>query len=320
MSIGSRRVLVLGGGGFIGSAVCDSLLKEGYSVRVFERPRIPPYRYFATDERLEWVNGDFLSNADMRNALAGVDAVVHLVSTTLPKGSNEDTIFDVQTNVVGTLQVLNLMVELGVQRIVFISSGGTVYGVPKTLPVTESHCTDPVVSYGITKLVIEKYLALYSRIHGITSVVLRVANPYGPRQRVETAQGAIGVFIHKAINDESVHIWGDGTVVRDYVHVNDVASAFCAAVAFNGERSTIFNIGSGRGESLLDLLTAIERRLKKTISVEFLPYRNIDVPANILDISRARDQLGWAPCIGLNRGIDETVDWYERQLSNGNSV
>jgi UDP-glucose 4-epimerase len=308
-----QRVLVLGGGGFIGSAVCDELLRRGYGVRVFERPRVAPYRTFNPNEPMEWTNGDLQSTADIREVLKTMDAVVHLVSTTLPKGSNEDTIFDVQTNVIGTLQVLNMMVELGIRRIVFISSGGTVYGLPKTLPIDENHPTDPLVSYGITKLVIEKYLALYSSVHGISSVVLRVANPYGPRQRVETAQGAIGVFVHKALNNQPVQIWGDGCVIRDYIHVSDVAAAFAAAVAYDGSRSLVLNVGSGRGERLLDLLTSIENCLHRTVAVEFLPSRNIDVPSNILDISRAREILGWAPTVSLNDGIAETIAWFRQQ-------
>jgi UDP-glucose 4-epimerase len=315
MTLESQRVLVLGGGGFIGSAVCDGLLKAGHILRVFERPRIKPYRQFGPGENIEWCNGDLLSAADMRAALAGVDTVVHLVSTTLPKGSNEDTIFDVQTNVIGTLQVLNLMVELGVRRVVFISSGGTVYGVPATLPIDEDHATNPVVSYGITKLMVEKYLALYSRVHGLLSIVLRVSNPYGPRQRIETAQGAIGVFVHKALTGQVVQIWGDGTVVRDYVHVSDVASAFCAAVAYSGARAATFNIGSGRGESLLDVVAAIERHLGRPIQVEFLPSRSIDVPVNILDVSRARAELPWHASVPLDEGIRDTLRWFREELS-----
>ena len=207
--------LVLGGGGFIGSAIVDRLLRAGHPVRVFERPRVAPFRVFEPHEKVDWVTGDLLSTKDVESALCDVDAVFHLVSTTLPKGSNDDPIYDVQSNLVGTLQILNLMVRAGTRKLVFISSGGTVYGPPVRLPIDEQHPTNPQVSYGITKLAIEKYILLFRKIHGLDATILRLANPYGERQRVETAQGAAAAFLHRALRQEQVEIWGDGSIARD---------------------------------------------------------------------------------------------------------
>ena len=181
--------------------------------------------------------GDFSSTHDVSDAISGVDIVLHLVSTTLPKSSNDDPIYDVQSNVVATLQMLNAMVAHNVRKIVFISSGGTVYGNPMYLPIDEKHPTDPLVSYGITKLAIEKYLQMYSHLYGIRAITLRVANPYGERQRIETAQGAVGVFLHHALKGLPIEIWGDGSVTRDYIHVSDVAEAFVRAVEYSGAKS-----------------------------------------------------------------------------------
>ena len=177
------KIVIFGGGGFIGSTIADRLLVDGHELRIFERPRVEPYRKFIESERVEWVTGDFQSTHDVSDALVGVDAVFHLVSTTLPKSSNDDPIYDVQSNVVASLQMLNAMVVQNVRKIVFISSGGTVYGNPVYLPIDEKHPTDPLVSYGITKLAIEKYLRIFERMHGIKSVTLRVANPYACRNR-----------------------------------------------------------------------------------------------------------------------------------------
>lgn len=204
------KVIIFGGGGFIGSTIADRLLVEGHSLRIFERPRVAPYREFSATEHVEWITGDLSSAHDVGEALVGMDAVMHLVSTTLPKGSNDDPIYDVQSNVVASLQMLDAMARQGVRRIVFISSGGTVYGTPQYLPIDERHPTEPLVSYGITKLMIEKYLRIYQLSHGIRPVILRVANPYGERQRIETAQGAIGVFAHRALKNEPIEIWGMG--------------------------------------------------------------------------------------------------------------
>ncbi|MGG2018635.1 NAD-dependent epimerase/dehydratase family protein [Pseudomonas sp. S8] len=220
------KYVIFGGGGFIGSAIADKLLEEGHSLRIFERPRVPPYRAFEPHESVEWISGDLQSKHDLEEAITGVDGVLHLVSTTLPKSSNDDPIYDIQTNVIATLNMLDVMVEQNVQQIVFISSGGTVYGKPVQCPLTEEHPTNPEVSYGISKLTIEKYLYLYSKLHNIKPVILRVANPYGERQRIETAQGAIAAFVSRATAGQSIDIWGDGSVTRDYIYIKDIANAF----------------------------------------------------------------------------------------------
>ncbi|CAM3416063.1 NAD-dependent epimerase/dehydratase family protein [Bordetella flabilis] len=248
------------------------------------------------------------STHDLREAIDGTDAVVHLVSTTLPKVSNDDPIYDVTTNVVATLQMLNVMLETGVRRIVFISSGGTVYGIPQQIPITESHPTEPEVSYGITKLTIEKYLYLYSRLHGIRPTILRVANPYGERQRVETAQGAVAAFIRRALAGDPIEIWGDGSVVRDYLHVSDVADAFAAALAYQGDR-LVFNVSSGIGTSLVQLVGSIETVLGRPLRVNHTPGREFDVPVSILSNALAQSELGWKPRVALEDGLRRTIRW-----------
>ena len=296
------RVAVLGGGGFIGSAIVDRLLTDGHAIRVFERPRIEPYRTFRPGEQVEWQTGDFGSLADVTRAVAGVDAVLHLIGTTLPGTSNLDTVYDVESNLVASLRLLRIMVDEGVSRIVFISSGGTVYGDPRYLPIDEAHPTEPRVSYGITKLAIEKYLLMYSRLHGMTVRILRVSNPFGERQRVETAQGAVAAFVRKAIRDEPLEIWGDGSVTRDYIHVTDVADAFARALVYDGA-AQVFNISSGQGTSLNDLVGIIERVSGRPVARTYGPGRAFDVPVSVLDSSLARRELGWSPGISLEEGV-----------------
>ena len=307
------KCLVLGGGGFIGSAIVDRLLVAGHSVRVFERPRVAPYRVFAPTEQIEWTTGDLLSTSDVNEALADVDTVFHLVSTTLPKGSNDDPVYDVQSNLIGTLQILNLMVQRKTARIVFISSGGTVYGSPNYLPIDEQHPTNPQVSYGITKLAIEKYILLFERLHGIKAVILRLSNPYGERQRVETAQGAVAVFLQRALRRQALEIWGDGSVTRDYVYIGDVAEAFLRAAEYQGPLS-IFNIGSGQGTSLNDLLTKLEAVLGNDIERAYLPGRPFDVKLNVLDTRLAQQELAWSPRVTMDEGLARTADWIRRSV------
>jgi UDP-glucose 4-epimerase len=233
---------------------------------------------------------------------------LHLVSTTLPKGSNEDPVYDVNTNVIGTIQMLNTMVQLRVKRIIFISSGGTVYGIPRAIPVTEDHPTNPEVSYGITKLMIEKYLYLYSRLHELEPIILRVANPYGERQRTGTAQGAVAAFIHRALAGETIEIWGDGSVARDYIYISDVACACALALQYRGA-NMIFNIGSGVGTSLTDLVAAIGTIIERPLQVRHLPGRSFDVPLSVLDCSLAKNELGWSPKVSLLDGLRRTISW-----------
>lgn len=308
------KIIIFGGGGFIGSTIADRLLKEGHALRIFERPRVEPYREFKEDEQVEWVAGDLSSANDVNGAMEGVDTVLHLVSTTLPKNSNDDPVYDVQSNVVASLQMLNAMVAQNVRRIVFISSGGTVYGNPVYLPIDEKHPTDPLVSYGVTKLAIEKYLRIFERMHGIRAITLRVANPYGERQRIETAQGAVGVFLHHALKGIPIDIWGDGSVTRDYIYVGDVAEAFVKAVEYTGNKR-VFNISSGAGTSLNELIGMLEAALGKPIERRYLPGRPFDVPVSVLSNALAREELKWAPVTSMREGIARTAKWMAGELA-----
>ncbi|MBI4565312.1 MAG: NAD-dependent epimerase/dehydratase family protein [Planctomycetes bacterium] len=310
------KCLVLGGGGFIGSSLTDRLLADGHIVRVFERPRVVPYRKFSAAERLQWVVGDFQSTADIGAALDEVDVVFHLIGTTLPHNSNEDPVYDVESNVVPTLRLLEALVRKKGRKIVFLSSGGTVYGIPMKIPTPESHPLEPIVSYGITKQTIEKYLSLYRTLHGLEFVVLRVANAYGERQRPNSSQGAVAVFLGKALAGEMIEIWGDGSVTRDYVYVGDVVEALLKAMRFGGEPN-VFNIGSGKGHTIHELLEKIENLIERPVPRKYMSVRKCDVPISVLDIRRAEKILRWAPAVALEEGLKRTFDWMRRCESLG---
>jgi UDP-glucose 4-epimerase len=175
------------------------------------------------------------------------------------------------------------------------------------------------VSYGITKLAIEKYLLLFERIHGIKAVILRLANPYGERQRVETAQGAVAVFLQRALCRRPLEIWGDGSVTRDYVYVGDVADAFLRAAEYEGPMS-IFNIGSGEGTSLNDLLVMLENVLGHSIDREYLPARSFDVKLNVLDTRLAQRELKWTPTVAMPEGLVRTAQWTKTSLPRPESA
>jgi len=300
------RCLVLGACGFIGRHLVDELLASGQDVVAYDRAE--SLHGIAQDyPQLRCIAGDFQREANWGEILKGVRVCYHLISTSVPKSSNDDPIGDVTGNLVGTLHLLEAVRRHNV-RIVFTSSGGTVYGALRGEVVGEDHPTEPLCSYGITKLAIEKYLQLYRELYGVSSVVLRIANPYGPGQRPDSIQGVIAVFSGRILRDHAVDMWGDGSVVRDYVFVKDVAAAMRAAAAYGGRR-TVFNIGSGQGYSVREILTALESLTGKKADVIVHPPRGFDIPKSVLDISRAGAELGWSPRVGLHEGLSQTLDW-----------
>lgn len=307
--------LVLGGRGFIGSHLVDALLAQGHSVRCFDRPHVTPLGdSHLSNPNFELHEGDLVSETDVTEALVGCEICFHLVSTTLPKSSNADPMFDVESNVLGTVRLLTHAVKSGLKKVIFVSSGGTVYGVPMQLPIPETHPTEPACSYGISKLAIEKYLGLFKQLHGLDYTVLRLANPYGERQRTHASQGAVAVFLGKILRGEPVEIWGDGSVVRDYIHVADVVDALLAAL----EQTTsehVFNIGAGRGHSLNEVLDTIERVTGRVADRRYLPGRVFDVPASVLSIERAEQMLGWVPRLEFEQGISRFDKWLAQHLN-----
>lgn len=299
------RVLVLGGNGFIGSHVVDRLLKEGHTVRVFDKYE-EKFRRLLPD--VDYRFGDFGNRGLLAEALYGVDIVIHLISTSLPKTSNDDPAYDVQSNVIETIFLLEKCVELGVGKVVFVSSGGTVYGRVTALPVHEDAPHEPECSYGITKLTIEKYLALFNRLYGLDYAVVRPSNPYGSRQNPLGIQGVIPVFLGRIARNEPIEIWGDGEVVRDYLYIDDLVDAI-ARVAFMKSSERIFNIGSGEGTSLNRLVLIMGEVTGQKVQVIHSPARAFDVPAIFLDISRAWRELKWQPVTQLDEGIRMTWEF-----------
>ena len=302
------RCLVLGGTGFIGRRLCSALVAKGAKVRSLTRRRILP---FSPDARawhsqIEWVHGTFGDPALIRNTLRNIDIIFHLFSTTLPATSNEDIQFDLTSNVLPTLQLLQTARDCGIHKVIFISSGGAIYGISPHLPVAEDNPTNPISAYGIHKLSIEKYLQLFHQHWQLDYGVLRVSNPYGIGQPVDRPQGVIAQFVHKAIAHEVLDIWGDGSATRDFIHIDDVIEAFLLLMHHGGP-SRLFNIGSGKGHSLLEVISIIEAIMGEPVEVRFLPARSVDIPRNVLDISRAKSELGWSPRKTLEAGIQQML-------------
>lgn len=304
------KCAILGGTGFIGSHLINALIAQGHEVSSLTR-HVPPQNTILSDEamaQVRWHMGNYENREDVKEILEGADICFHLISSSLPGNSNKDPSWDISTNVCNSLQVMELAVSLGLKGLYFVSSGGTIYGDAQVLPIPEEHPLEPTCSYGVSKLAIEKYLALFERLHRLPYKIIRLANPYGPGQDVNKAQGAVSVFIERSRNLLPIEIWGDGSNVRDYIYIDDAIRGIIGLMGYEG-KERIFNLGSGQGRSLLEVITEISKWVDPMPDVKFLPAREFDLKANVLDISKARSCFGFEPIVSFDNGIRRTLEW-----------
>lgn len=303
-----KRIVITGGSGFIGTELIKKLKRDNYHnlIVIDKHP---------SHLEVDTAVGDFSDTEFLRNHLRKGDTVIHLACTTIPSTSENDKARDVQENVLGTLRLLDACRDSEVDKIVFISSGGTVYGDHGEIALTESHPKKPISAHGTMKLAIENYLKVYNHLHGLKYVILRVSNPYG--RSIETAkkQGIIDIFLRKALNDEPIEIWGDGQTVRDYIHIEDLADLIEQVIG-NDIANETFNAGTSQGTSINDLLGIIERIAGKKLDVRYLNNRSFDIRHNVLDISKAKNELGWEPKTNIQDGVKKVYqDLKEKKQS-----
>lgn len=298
------KALVLGGCGFIGSHLVDGLLAAGHKVRVYDRA---PEQFRQPFANVDYRFGNFSDAPLLSEALEGIEVVYHLISTTVPSTSNLDPVADVQGNLINTLQLIQMMVQKNIPKIVFLSSGGTVYGIPETVPIVETHPLRPICSYGVVKVAIENYLQMFHQLHGLEYVVLRASNPYGERQGHAGVQGVIGTFMKKILAGEPIEIWGDGSVVRDFIYVGDLAELCVQA----GEKRTvgIFNAGVGQGVTVNEVLNKLVVVCGKPAEVVYRQNRNFDVHEVVLDITSAINTFNWNTTTEFDHGLKKHFSW-----------
>lgn len=302
-----HRCLVLGASGFLGQHVVSELRVAGIVTRSFIRSSTKSGLSCAGDGS-ETYYGNFLAPEHLARAFEGCDSCIHLITTTFPRTANADVVYDVESNLVGTLRLLELARFGSCKKIVYISSGGTVYGSPSSVPIREDASLAPISAYGLTKATIENYLGLYRNAFGVESVVLRVANPYGPYQRSDGSQGLISSFLRATIEGRSVQLYGDGSQQRDYVYISDVARAVRMALTARTELNT-FNIGSGVGRSVSEIVAMIEMVTGRALDIQRMPANPVDVQLNYLDNRLAREELQWTPLVDIEEGILRTFNW-----------
>jgi UDP-glucose 4-epimerase len=300
------RCLVLGAGGFLGSALGRALVANGAIVTGYGRS--VRFRR-ALDPELKWIEGSLADQKALAKAVANQEIAFHLVGNSTPDSSNLDPAAECSENVLPTLSLLAMCHAHGVRKVVFCSSGGTVYGASTQSPIPETSSTNPISAYGVSKLMIEKYLALFHHLHGLDFQVLRVANPYGSFQSPFRPQGIVAVMIQRALRRESIEIWGTGDVIRDFIHVDDVAMAFIHAAVYAGPHK-IMNVGSGEGRSINQIASEIPAILGfSDIEKVYKAGRPADVPNNVLDISLIGRETGWRPTVSWPEGVKRAAHW-----------
>ncbi len=311
------RVLVTGGNGFIGSHLVDALAASGKHEVLVLGPRPRPYDELPADAT--FVQGD-VRDANLLKCLLDdheIEVVYHAAWSSISETAIRDQTADIETNLVPLVRLLDACRDSQVRRVLFLSTGGAVYGLPRTNPVTEEHPTHPISPYGITKLAAEKYVRMYREHYGLEYVILRPSVPYGPRQNPNRRQGAVTVFTHRALQGEPITIWGEGESLRDYFYVGDMVAPLINAMEIPSAGDMTFNLAGARGYTLLELVSVLEEVLNVRVRVEHRERRKFDVPRLELDSSAAADRLGWSDRTSLADGIRRTADWLEGIIKQG---
>jgi UDP-glucose 4-epimerase len=304
---------IIGGSGFIGTHLVRYLCNGERRLTVLGRSPQPKR---TLPEGIRYVSRDYGDSCFLMGILQDVDELVILAYTTVPKTSFENPVRDILDNLPSAVKLFEMAANQGVKKIVFVSSGGTVYGKSFYLPLPEDHPTNPISPYGITKLAIEKYALMYHEIRQLPVICVRPGNAYGPGQTPFSGQGLVATAAASILLGREIHSYGADRIIRDYLHVGDMVSGIVSALE-RGRAGECYNIGSGVGHSTREVIEAIAscgRSHGYYPSIRELPERNFDVPVNILDSRKLMTETGWKPEVSFENGISETWHWYVENL------
>lgn len=310
------RILVTGGAGFIGSNLADRLIYLGHKVLIVDnlstgfRKNIPQKaKFFKLDIRSRKLEEIFKKEK--------IEVVCHHAAQVDVRKSVENPIFDAKVNIEGTLNLLNNCVKYKTKKVIFASTGGALYGEQDYFPADESHPEKPLSPYGIAKLAIEKYLYFYKESCGLNYVSLRYANVYGPRQNPWGEAGVVAIFTQRLLSGKKAVINGDGKQTRDYVYVEDVVDSNLLALDY--PRTDFFNIGTGIETDVNKLFKLLKEKTGSEQKEIHGPAKKGEQKRSVLDSSKAKRFLGWSPKYSLEKGIEETVKYYQGIVSHKGS-
>ena len=302
------KLVVIGGNGFIGSHFVSSMVERGHDVVVCGHSTVPK---FAHGRAFTMLDGGIAELVARFAEFEDADAVCQFASTTVPSTSDADPVRDIETNLVANVRLLEARKNSACRRIVYLSSGGAVYGRPEYSPMDERHPLNPVSSYGVVKVAVENYLRMFAANAGLSVAIVRPSNPFGPGQLAGGPLGAVPIFFDHIRRGKPIQIFGDGSTVRDFIYVSDVAELIASVV--EGQVEGVFNCGSGVGLSLNGLIDMMVEVTGLEANRVNLPARAYDPPSVVLDTAHARKILPWDPKISLRRGLEHTWAWLKAQ-------
>jgi UDP-glucose 4-epimerase len=293
-----QRFVITGANGFIGSNIITKLSENPQnkilSLDIRENQSLP--------ENIERVVGDFSDEKLLKSILEKNDNIIHLACPTVPATSEKYLEIDINTNILGSIKLMQVATEKQCKQLIFFSSGGTVYGNQGKLPIDENTYPKPENLHGTMKYTIENYLRTFNKLHNLNYLIIRPSNPYGFIGERNKNQGIIDVFLKKIKNNEELTIWGKGDIIRDYIHINDLVE--CVSLLLkNNINNEIINIGTGVGTSINELLNLIKNISKNELNIKYLDKRSFDLKYNVLNIEKAKKLINWQPKISLKDGI-----------------
>ncbi len=303
-----KKCLLLGGAGFIGKNLALYLLEQGYELTVYDMSVTHAFMEEQL-QQMKYYERELFKDEDLESVIEGQDVVIHLVSSINPATSMIHPERCYANDVAKTVEILEIMRKKNVNKMIFISSGGTVYGnIPKE-NYTEDMPLYPRNHYGITKATIEKIILMYNQIYKMDHVILRIANPYGRGQMSKKGVGAVTAFAEQILADEEISIWGDGSTVRDYIYIEDVVNMIGKFIEYhNDSDNEVYNIGTGRGISLNELVALLEEKIGKKAKVVYEHNREIDAQRNVLNMDKTFGAIGNAIQYPIEKGISRYLE------------
>lgn len=308
------NVIILGAAGFIGTNLAIELAKQPCLHLTLVDSKISYFDVLkGRINGVEYRESSFTDNTDFDALLQGQDIVYHLISTNIPTTSNKKIPEELSANVIVTANMLEACLRNKIKKVIFISSGGTVYGKEANCPLKEDTPTYPINSYGLQKITIEKLLYLYNYMYGLDYRVVRLSNPYGPYQRPNGMLGVVTTFTYKALRGEPIIVYGNGSVVRDFIYIDDAIKGILKIVESDCRYKT-YNLGCGYGTSVQEVIETVKNTLGISVDIVYREARQVDVPINYLDISRFETEFGKLHPVELCDGVKMTAEFMRRNL------
>lgn len=310
-----NNICIFGAAGFIGTNLSLELTKDSNNcLKVVDKKK----EYFSNyksilNKNIKIIEDNLDADTNFDEILGGQDIVYHLVSSNSPTTSNMDFYNEIMPNINFSIKLFDSCIKNKIKKVIFISSGGTIYGKDAICPINEDCITNPITTYGLQKEMIEKLLYIYNYKYGLCYKVIRLANPYGSYQRPNGQLGVITSFVYNSLKKGEINVYGEGSVVRDFIYIDDAIKGIIN-IANSNANTSIYNLGSGHGTSINEVISILQKCLKQEIKVNYQLARKVDVPVNYLDIRRYESEFGKFHTISIEEGIQKMINFMKDNL------